>query len=163
MYLKGWRGICVDADPISVEALRQHRPGDICLHAGVGRTRGAIPFYRFEGGAVSTFDEASRDTWIRNGSRLASSDLVDIVPLGELLKPILRKGQKVDYLNIDVEGHDMDALETYDFENFAPNVISVETEIDLHNPSSNPAFSFLSKKGYRLASHAIITSIYVKA
>ena len=75
----------------------------------------------------------------------------------------LLQGRHVDYLNIDIEGRDMAALETYDFAAFAPALITVEDQaLNLHDVQGSSIFAFLGARGYSLISHLLITSVYMK-
>jgi Methyltransferase FkbM domain len=66
----------------------------------------------------------------------------------------------VDFLSIDIEGMDVEALESYDW-NIPPRVIAIEDNtFDAHTPERSGAFSFLKEKGYRLVSFSPRTLIF---
>jgi hypothetical protein len=55
-YMRGWRGINIDAMPDSMKPFRSMRPRDINLEIGVGRTDSVAKFHIFSEPAFNTFD-----------------------------------------------------------------------------------------------------------
>ena len=43
-YKKGWRGICIEPNPISIEKMKSRRPGDIHLNLAVSNHPGKAQF-----------------------------------------------------------------------------------------------------------------------
>ena len=84
---------------------------------------------------------------------------LETVTLSEILDEHLDRGQAIDYLNVDCEGHDMEVLEGLDFDRHAPRLISVEAE----SPEQRDRVDqFLGKQGYRMCALSILTAIYRK-
>lgn len=162
LYHYGWRGINIDVSREAIDLLKAARPRDTSIQAGVARTRGQRSYFVFDPAAVSTLDEATRDAWIDNGWTLQETQRVDVHPLGDLVAAHLPPDQVVDYLNIDIEGLDLEALETYDFDRFAPKVITIELhDLDLLSTADNTVVRFLTTRGYRLHSYIAITALFV--
>lgn len=163
LYHYGWRGINIDASEGAIEALGQARPRDVSILAGVAREHRTRPFFVFDPLAVSTFDPATRDEWQANGWTLRETKALETRPLSEILTTHLARGQAVDYLNIDIEGLDLEALETYDFANYAPSVITIELhQLDLLAARENPVVKFLVDRGYLFHSYIAITALFVR-
>ena len=163
LYARGWHGINIDADPNAVAAFQAERSRDININAGVGHSTEILPFYCFEGGALNTFDESAKQSLLASGNTLAETRMTPVAPLRDLVAQHLAPNRNVDYLNIDIEGRDMAALETYDFAGFPPALITVEDQnLNLHDVQQSSVFRFLSSRGYSLISHLLITSVYLK-
>jgi len=56
-YLKGWRGINIDAAPGSMTAFRKVRPADINIECPVSDKSDIATFYIFNEPALNTFSE----------------------------------------------------------------------------------------------------------
>jgi FkbM family methyltransferase len=117
LYRAGWRGICLEPNPVAFAHLKTNRPGDTCLAIAAGRTRGQ-----------------ARLAWrpgITEGSRLGQevgptdAAIVDVVPLTELLDA---HGAPAEFelLCLDVEGFEMEVLNGLDFARFRPRVVVIE-------------------------------------
>ena len=68
---------------------------------------------------------------------------------------------KVDYLNIDVEGHEIDVLNGFDINKFSPDIVSVEfldlamkklefKNNNLKNVLNSRIYEYMTKNGYSL-------------
>ena len=69
-YLRGWRGLNVDATPGSMEAFHLLRPGDINVEACVSMQEGqSLEFYLFEQSAYNTADPQGRRRVSKNPRR----------------------------------------------------------------------------------------------
>lgn len=125
LYKKGWRGIAIDPNPITKVLFQIFRPRDTFICTGVGR--GLRVYKRFEDGAYNTFVAGE------GGQKLRS--LADI--LSE------RRVTSIDFMNVDVEGMDLDVLQSHDW-NIPPKVIAVEAKI------GSQVQQYLEKRGYVL-------------
>lgn len=163
LHRHGWRGINIDVNERGIELLKSARPDDVSIVAGVGRARQRRSYYLFDPAAVSTLDPATRDQWLANGWVLKRTMEVEVYPLSEIVSSHLSKTQQVDYLNIDIEGLDLEALETYDFLQYAPSVVTIELhDLDLLEAKHHPAVRLLIGLGYRFHSYVAITAIFIR-
>jgi len=117
LYQDGWRGICIEPNPVAYEALRRQRPRDICLNIGVGR-REAERALRWRDNLTEGSSFAPRV-----GSTAAYT--VSVEPLNDILK-----GHSVspefELLSVDVEGLELEVLSTLDWAIYHPHVVIVE-------------------------------------
>ena len=84
-----------------------------------------------------------------------SIDYIQARTLSSILKESKLKNKKIDFLNIDIEGNEINALKTLNFEIYRPKLICVE----IHNFTSNrlkkvnfkdhSIYKFLKQKGYK--------------
>ena len=157
---RGWHGLNVDADERSIAAFRLARPDDINICAAVGGTVGQLELTIFESGEINTLDpvRAQNPEW---SNLIREQRVVDVLPLHHVLREYVPAGQKIDFLNIDIEGLDYEALASNDWNTFLPEVIAVEVSgFDPENPAASPTFGLLKSKGYQLLAHFVATSIY---
>ena len=81
--------------------------------------------------------------------------------LGEILGEVLSPDRQLDFLNVDVEGLDLEVLSSHDWDRFRPNVVAVEAHgLDLNDPRQNATWRFLRDKHYDFVSHVGVTSIF---
>ena len=70
------------------------------------------------------------------------------------LKRSFQQGQTIDFLNVDVEGHDLDLLESNDWQRFRPKVIVVEDE--QLDPRESKIVRAMNGHGYELCAQNVI-------
>ena len=54
-YLRGWRGINVEPDPVRIKKFHKERPGDINLNIGIADKSRVLNFFKFDPPTLSTF------------------------------------------------------------------------------------------------------------
>ena len=164
LYLRGWHGINIDADPDAIEAFRRERPRDVNLSLGVLQTPGQSTLYKFSDPALNTFDEAlAREREKLPGYRLVAKRDVPTERLDTILAQHLPDGPTIDVLNVDAEGRDLEVLRSNDWGRFQPRCVLVEARIGgLDQLGSDQTHTFLVQQGYRLHAKTVNTLIYVR-
>jgi FkbM family methyltransferase len=163
LYRKGWRGVNIDAAPGSMRLFRKHRRRDINIESGVGLTRGTVPFYVFSDPAVNSFDQqlsASRDA--EGPHRIKEVVDVQVSPLSDLIRDHIPPG--TDYpsvLNVDVEGLDLEVLQSNDWAAFRPRYVLAETYgVTVDEAIQGPVSVFMRSMGYRFMAKTVNTAFY---
>jgi FkbM family methyltransferase len=157
LHAAGWRGINIDANPAAVERMRQHRPGDVAVWALVGRPGEDRELVVFGDEALSSADPGFVGRWEQSAEvvrRVAvrSRSLTDI--LEEHAAPA-----DFDFLNVDVEGMELEVLESLDLDRFRPRLIALEIHgFDAAEPASSPVIRFLAARGYALRAYNGLTA-----
>ena len=148
-YKKGWKGIAIDPNPRFERLFKVFRPRDRFICTGIGEEEGTLAYYRFNDAAYNTFDAASAEEYkALRWMKLLGTDQVAITPLSELLKK--EKVTKIDFLNVDVEGKDLEVLRSHDW-TIPTKVIAVEDRhFNSDEPHKSPTYEFLRGKGYAL-------------
>lgn len=126
-YKMGWTGINVEPNPDSFKLFEEYRVKDINVNCGVAKENGTLNYYMFDESALNTFDDNVLNSRIQN-SNCKHINTVDIkvVPLAEILSKLLPPNKKIDYLTIDVEGLDLEVLQSNDWVRFRPKWVLVE-------------------------------------
>lgn len=153
-YLNGWQGINVEARPGSKTLFDKVRPRDINLELGISRDCGEMTYYFIA--ADSPMNSFSPDflRQIEMLEAVKSKILVPTLPLAEVLERHLPKGQLIDFLTVDVEGHDYEVLESNDWKRFRPRLIVVEDEgLD---PDESRIVQMMKGHGYQLCAQNVI-------
>ena len=150
-YQLGWRGINIDAMPGSMAAFRRYRPRDINLETGVSDRSGKTTFYVFDEPALNCFSESLATFYQQQNVRLVGVRELETVPLRQLLGQHLAENQTIDFMNVDVEGLDLEVLRSNDWQRFRPRVVLVEL-LGLENLDAlahSPAAMYLCEQGYQ--------------
>jgi FkbM family methyltransferase len=158
-----WSGINIDANPLTKEAFDKFRPNDLNINSGVASSKGELNYFSFEEGAYNTFDQGRTDYVVKNNL----SDLVSTQPVNvDRIDDILRAHQcfkKIDLLNLDIEGFELQVLESLDFSVVNPCVICVEIKnCSIDSISSDPVSKLLISKGYKAFSIFYNSIIFIK-
>jgi FkbM family methyltransferase len=160
-YLRGWRGINIDAEPGSMRPFRRYRSRDINVECGVAAQPGRLPYYRFDEPALNTFDQAEARLKDRPPYRLIEQVDVAVRRLDDLLTEYLPVGQGIDFLTIDVEGKDREVLESNDWSLFRPRYVLAETlRTDMLQLAACPVVQFLAEQGYKPVAKAYNTTFF---
>jgi FkbM family methyltransferase len=148
-YKKGWCGIGIDALPGTKKLFNRWRSRDITIEMGVSSEPGHLTYYAFNEPALNTFDSSlakQRDG--KNGYHLVKEFEVKTARLGDILKTLSCR-RDIDFLTIDVEGFDLMALESLDWDAFHPKIVIAECYVErLDFISDDQIFKFLHSKGY---------------
>jgi FkbM family methyltransferase len=161
-YLRGWRGINIDAQPQSMDAFALERPRDINLEVAVARNRGRRDYYQYGFSVLNGFSSTpSVPPAFRGQYPALRSITVETMPLHEILTAHLPAGQKIDFLSVDVEGHDLEVLESNDWSRFRPSYIVAEAhETTMAELAGCPLVAFMAAQGYAWVSRTYYSVIF---
>ena len=132
LHKKGWSGTNIDLNPITIDLFNLARKNDdniCCLMAGK--------------------DNLLKDVYFEDWS--AANSLTSNENLSEKKQMKTRTFESLiyknfDFLNIDLEGHDYEILQTIDFKKFNPKLICVEILENCLDKEN--IFSFLRRYNY---------------
>jgi FkbM family methyltransferase len=123
-YERGWHGINIEPIPTVFELLARDRARDINLPIGLSDREGTLVFYEVPAApSFSTFSRSQSEE-----HRLAGYEIVEhFVPVTTLARLCEQHDvPTIDFLKIDVEGHEREVLEGADWERYRPRVVVVE-------------------------------------
>jgi FkbM family methyltransferase len=161
-YMLGWSGINIDAAPGSMRSFAAHRPRDLNLEIGIGKERSAATFYLFNEPALNTFDRELAMARSVPPYQLTSEVSVAIVPLHEVFSKYLAANQTIDFLTIDVEGRDMDVLQSNDWRKYRPKIVVVEIlGKPIVDAASDPVALYLADNQYVFYAKTVNTALFI--
>jgi FkbM family methyltransferase len=161
-YKSGWSGINVDAMPNSMRLFKIFRRRDINIECGIGTKQENLNFYVFNESAINTFDTKLADERNAGDWYIKRVQKVPVVPLSLLLENSLPRGRNIDFMSVDVEGMDLEVLQSNDWSRFRPRIILVEIyETVCENIFHNTTFNFLRKNEYLFCSKTVNTAFFV--
>ncbi len=158
LYRLGWKGVAVDPNAQMGILFSLVRPRDTFVCAAIG-AGGVGTYYSFSDGAYNTFDAAEAE--VRKGLRWLKFLGQREVPLRALADICHeQKISKIDFMNVGVEGRDVEALQSHDW-SVPPTVIAVEAEgFDAASPTTTPVYNLLASKGYKLVGLCGLTLVF---
>lgn len=163
-YKKGWRGINIDATPGSMRAFKKYRPDDINLEVAVSQTPGELCFYLFDDSAYNTFDTDAAEKAQLAGAKLHEKVNIASRPLKDILNEHLTENKKIDFLSVDVEGFDLEALKSNDWTRYKPGYVLVEClGTSLPEISEDNTYIYLNSLGYSIFAKTVNTVFFKHA
>jgi len=162
-YMRGWRGINIDPMPAYVEMYKRERPDDLFLNLGISNEEGTLTFY--DCGAdcgYSTFDTENLETIKKETALTFVERKVPVITMKTVLQE--HPQNRVDFVNIDVEGWEKQVLESFDFSLTRPEVFVVESAIpNTEIPNHESWESILLEEGYMLAMTDFLNRYYINS
>jgi FkbM family methyltransferase len=171
-YLRGSTGVCVEPNPYLYKKIMKARPRDQVINAGIGVTESAgADFYLFPDSAhgLSTFSRKDAEYWggvgMKNVGRIPYEKVIKI-PLVTINSVIEKYYDHCpDFISLDVEGLDLDILQSLDYNRHSPKVICVETLLyddDQQERKNVMIIDFLKGKGYEVYADTHVNTIFTK-
>lgn len=122
----GWKGICVEGNPIPCKVLSNNR-ACICVHAAITNFNGEVEF---------------------GGDAIGKGVKVPALTLNKLLE-LHNAPTLIDYISIDTEGHEFVILEAFDFDKYTIKMMTIETNLYLEGVAKKEKlYNLLTAKGY---------------
>lgn len=146
-----WKGVMIEASPTNYEQLIKNRPDEIAtVNAGVCDDEKDLHWVNTRKGAVSGFVEFAAESfkeqwWSEND--IKNAKLVKCRTLKNVLLEAVGENYFFDFFSLDIEGAELMALMSIEFDLVSFGVIFVEA--DKHNEAKNTAVKMhLAKNGY---------------
>ena len=155
LYKNGWSGINFDINHYSIKLFDFLRKRDLNIHSGISRKKSKLTmYYRKEINMLNTLDEKIAKIHFRNGYKRKN---IQVNTLNFFISKKIKKLNKIDFINIDVEGYELDALKSLNFSIYKPQLICIE----IHNIKkmydtnykylkSNDVYNYLINKKYKV-------------
>ena len=164
LYQNGWEGINVDINKFSIKLFDFCRPKDINLNIAVSNKNSEIDFYfQKKLSLLSTIIKTQSDVAFQGKikkSKILSQTLTKILDNSKY------KNRKIDFLDLDIEGADLEALESLDFSRYKPEMICAEI-VDKNQPinddnlKNSNIYKFLIAKSYSKIWSGMFNHIFV--
>jgi FkbM family methyltransferase len=163
-YLKGWRGINIDAEPNSMKLFRRHRPNDINLEIAISSSETERLFYRYNEPALNGIDCDRRSEFANTRFRLKEKIRLTTRTLCSILLEYCPKLPKPNFLSVDVEGHDLEVLRSNDWGLFPFEWVLTECgNRDVLSTLGSETYHYLKGVGYELRAKTGRTAIFSRA
>ena len=165
-YKKGWKGLNLDLNQLTIDLFNFARPADTNICAAISNKKVKKKLY-FLGDLDSknTLD-LNHKNWLGKHFNINKKDFKIKIVKTKTLNEILNKNKlyNIDFLNIDIEGHELEVLKSVNFKKFNIKVICVEL-INFNKFSGNKKnqlISILKKNKYKFVDKSEINHIFKK-
>lgn len=155
LFKKGWKGANVDLDKENINLFNISRPQDFNLNYAISSKKGKKKlFFYHNKSPINTLDEKVS---MYQKAKVNKVKEIDVITLDDVLS--FTDIKKINFLNIDVEGHELDVLKGFDFAKYRPEVINVEfldlkmKKLELRNNDLNSIlnselYKYIASKNY---------------
>lgn len=163
-YKMGWRGINMDPMPGSMLEFQKHRPNDINLEIGISDKAEEMTYYLFNEPALNTFSkkEAKAKDGLRD-YRIIEEIKVKTCTLAEVLDKHVPRNTVIDFMTIDVEGLDLQVLQSNNWNVYRPKLLLIEDldkqSLELYLGNSKLA-RYMQDQHYELVAKTFNTLFY---
>ena len=159
LHKRNWSGINIDVSQFSIDLFNFLRPNDLNINSAVSNTDSEVTIYfqKKISQLTTIYKEISKE---RMQGKIQEKNIKS-----QKLNTILNKSKfinrKIDFLNIDLEGADYEALQSLDFNTYRPKVICIE--INDKDIIGSDIFNFLNNLKYKLvwSSKSNLSHIFV--
>ena len=128
MYKRGWCGINIDLNPLTIELFNFARAKDININAAVSDTEENKTLYFVDELNTQNTLEANHLSFLKNHHNIKEKEISKQIIKTRRLDKILDSYNfnDIDFMNIDVEGHELNILNSIDFLKYKIKFICIE-------------------------------------
>ena len=158
LYKKGWSGINIDLDEVSIDLFNRFRKSDYNKQIAISEKKGTIKLFRpHKRAAGQTVDPA---TLLKRKTEDGETFDINCDSLNNIISESKFKNEEIDFISIDIEGHEVSALKNFDFKKYKPKIIVAEfndPELkrvefyhqNIDNVISSSLYKLLTLNGYK--------------
>ena len=163
LYTTGGRGILVEPNPMYVDMLRDKRPDDVVVAAGIGVTDTAeADYFEIKGNPLLNTFSPEQVEALQKGKTESVVERVSKMPLINVNRVIQEHlGNAPDLLCTDIEGLDLDVIRSLDLARFRPGVICCEGQSFFKTGYTSYIAQYLMPRGYVPRGASMVNSVFV--
>ena len=159
LHKRNWSGINIDISQFSIDLFNFLRPNDLNIYSAVSNTDRDVTIYFQK--KISQLNTIYKEISKKRMQGKIQEKNIKSQKLNTILNKSKFSNRKIDFLNIDLEGADYEALQSLDFNIYRPKVICVE--INDKDIIGSDIFNFLNNLKYKLvwSSKSNLSHIFV--
>jgi len=125
LYKKGWNGINIDSNPDVISKFNKYRKRDTNICALISNSTKPLEYCFYNDHALNGVHDNKRKDFLKNkGYRILKTETINAISLNKVLEE--NKCKKIDLITIDVEGHELEVLNSINLNNYLIELIMVE-------------------------------------
>jgi|GEM_PF-253966 len=157
-----WHGINVEPSFGSKKIFDMERPKDINLEVGISSCDGEQDYYIFNDTALNGFSKELSDERDKNTDYyIKEVKKVKVYTLKTILDNNLKDNTDIDFMDIDVEGYELEVLKSNDWQKYRPKILMVEQlNFDFNKLEDDCIYNYLKSVGYEICSKTKRTIFY---
>lgn len=146
LYKNGWNGINKDASAKNLKLFNVFRKRDKNICALISEKPEKLKYYYFDDSALNGILSSSKVDSLKDlGYKVINEEFINTQRLDDILVTCKVPNKTIDFLDIDVEGYDFQALKSIDLNLFNVKVILIET-----GENENSIIKYLSNHNYNI-------------
>jgi len=123
LFKREWSGINIDLDKKNIDLFNTARPNDINLNLAISSDVAEKKLYFYhDKSPINTLDKVVSDFQTATVKEIKTIKTTTL----DITLQSLKLNNKIDYMNLDIEGHEMEIFKAFDLSLYKPSVISVE-------------------------------------
>jgi FkbM family methyltransferase len=162
MYQQGRSGILIEPNKEYFKSIQSARPRDTSLNVGLADTDGVLTYFQFDPDTLNTFDPDEAARYEADGHKLNEKNEFSVISPSTLLKKHCTR--QPDFVSLDVEGQEIQVLESWGIQDNRPAVFCIETlEYRRHGDGKKKSeiFEFMKANEYIVYADTYINTIFV--
>lgn len=162
-YRRGYRGVLVEPNRTLCQRIREKRPGDTVLEAGIGVTaEKEADYFIMSHHSWNTFSREEAEHQVKESQGKIRIMEVIKMPLLNINDVMERYFQKAPtFLSVDTEGLDLAILKSIDFSRFRPKVICAETLVSSTTRTRSEIPEFMATRDYVVRGGSFVNTVFV--
>lgn len=123
LFKRGWSGINIDLDKKNIDLFNTARPNDINLNLAISSDVAEKKLYFYhDKSPINTLDKVVSDFQAATVKEIKTIKTTTL----DITLQSLKLDNQIDYMNLDIEGHEIEIFKAFDLSLYKPSVISVE-------------------------------------
>jgi FkbM family methyltransferase len=162
-YKAGGKGVLVEPNPELYKKIRNSRPKDAVVNAGVGKIDDEADFYAFKRSTRNTFSKSDAENWEEISGERPQILRQKLISLDSLIEKYLG-GTPPDFVSMDTEGFDEEILSGFSWRK-RPKLFCIESvmpgnESGIKDRNSG-VYSTMQNKGYILVAETTVNALFL--
>ena len=158
LHQHGWNGINIEPNSDRIDEFKRQRAADVNLCAVASDRQRQVHFLHYPTAGTNRLIEVEeQDRKNIRGESPLRTDVLQAMPLMELIRPHLTSETMIDFLDVDCEGEDLKVLQGFDWGAWSPEVVAVEAYDD---DGRQQIRTFMRERGYTFVAQCILTLIF---
>lgn len=159
LYKKGWNGINIDLDEKNIELFNYSRSKDTNIKIAISDSKKEVDLYFYHNkSAINTIDKKTSEYQKANVKEIKK---ISADKLENIINKSPYNNKLIDFLSVDVEGHELEVLKGLNMKKYKPKVIVVEyldltakkleiKNLNINNILTSELYLFMINNGYTL-------------
>jgi FkbM family methyltransferase len=158
LHKKGWKGVNIDIDLKSIELFNIFRKEDFNINVAASSKEGVLEFINFH--EKSPINKI-KDDCVKSAVTFREIKKINSLTLDSIIENSPFKDKKIDFISIDVEGHELEVIKGLNLQKYKPSIIVIEyldtslkkieiKNFNLQNIIDSKINKFMVNNGYNL-------------
>ena len=124
LYKKGWNGINIDLDKKNIDLFNFYRKRDLNINFAISsRESERELFFYHDKSAINTLEKSVANY---QKAQVKEIKMVKTKTLNSIIENSKFNDLTIDFISIDVEGHELDVIKGFDLKKYKPKVVIIE-------------------------------------